>query len=84
MTSPPAFRTRAELDLALLRGNFDHAFDLFDAHLAERAATRAQDPRLDSALDEAIDPVEVDLWLTMTDAPRSALHVARFQKLVCR
>jgi hypothetical protein len=81
---PPAVRTRAELDLDLLRGNFDHALALLETHLAQRAALRAQDPGYAAGVVEGIDAVEVDFWLAYTDAPRAPAQIATFQKLVCR
>jgi len=81
---PAAHRTRAELDLAVLRGRFDHVFALLERHRRERDVTRSQDAVLDPRIVAGIDAVEVDLWLAFTDAPRSPGQIEAFQRLVCR
>lgn len=81
---PAQHRTRAELDLDLLRGRFDRAFALLDAHRRDRTALRSRAPDLDNALRQGIDAVETDLWLAFTDAPRDPAQIATFQKLLCR
>lgn len=82
---PPERLAMPRVYLAMVRDDYDTAFEALAEHARARTAFLAgplADP-LDLHID-AIDVAEADTWLMFTDAPRTDALVRRFRSLVCR